>query len=120
MADDGFKGSIIKLEGVKIGKLRSFSYSEDGGDVDVTSLDDDVQVSADGIPAIECTVEIVGTASDIARGAIGDLGIAWNDGTMIDSGGVTFRCSKKDTSGAMGGEVTTSLTFVPTPSVVTA
>ncbi len=114
-ANDGFNGSVLTFGGDIVGKLRDFSWDDDAGEVDVTSLDNVVHVSVGGIPAIECTAEIVGV-SDLGTGSTnGVLNIDWNDGSSTTST-ATFRVSKASISGSLDSEMTTSITFMPTTS----
>lgn len=115
MANDGFVGSTLTFNSQAIGAIRSISYSVDGGSVDVTSLSNSTHISVGGIKTVECTVELVGDENTYAAvGNTGALSIAWFSGDTDGSEATNFRVSRRSTQGSMDGEITTSVTFVPT------
>ena len=67
-----------------------------------------------GIPDYEVEVELVGNENDLVnQGDSGALSIAWNDGTTDTLGGHTFKVNDVKTSGAVNGEIATTVTMSP-------
>ena len=110
MADKGFNGSTLVFNSVTQGSIRNITFSEGGTTVDVTSLDDTQHKFLAGKSDVSCTITIVGNTT-IPRGSHGALTVNWNDGTSDTISDALL--SELNTSGAMDGEITTDLTFVP-------
>lgn len=115
MADKGFKGSTLTFGGSLIGDITDIEFTDDGGPVDVTTLDSAVREFVAGIADLECTISTKGISS-VVQGDTGTLVIAWNDGTADGGGTQLFLCTNRGGSGSEGGPITTALTFKPTPS----
>lgn len=110
-ANDGFNGSTISFGSAGQAPLRDVEYSEEAAKVDVTGAGDAEKSYVAGIPDKTITFTVVGVTS-VLVGDEGAVSIGWNDGSTstLTAGVVTGVAI----SGSLDGEITSSVTIVPT------
>ena len=116
MADDGFNGATISWGAASQLPLRSIRYSASAAKVDITGCADTVKTYVGGILDAEVTLEVVGGTA-ITVGATAALVIAFGAATVdtaVGDDSNLWICTGIETGGDLDGEVTTSLTVVPT------
>lgn len=102
------QGSTVSIGGTPETDLLNIGFSENGNEIDVTSIGDAQRLFEAGTPDIEVTLEVNGDATP-SIGSIGTIVITWNDGgsdTLIDA-----LCTVREASGAEGDKRTTTVTF---------
>jgi hypothetical protein len=119
--NDGFNGSTFEFGGVAHGNVRSLDVTIGGATVDVSASGDGTagKTWVNGLDDIEIGIEFVaGMTTAITRGAIGTLGISWNDSSTTGTGAALTDaiCTQITQRGSMDGEITANATFKKTPT----
>lgn len=111
--NDGANGTTISVAGSAQATVISCSYSENGNEVDVTTMASSQHEYVAGIKDLEFTCEVVGAVS-VSVGDLGATTISWNDGGS-DTHTNTLVTSVEH-SGGLDGQITTSITIKPAPA----
>jgi len=115
-----FNGTAVSLtpsggSSTSFVKLRGASGTDTMPKVRVTGSDDASELYEPGIPDGEYTVDVVGPIpAGFTKGAKGSLTVAWADGTTDGPAYAMIQQIKR--TGQINGEITRSVTFVPTPN----
>jgi hypothetical protein len=110
MANKGFNGSTISIANSAQTPLRNINYNVTAAKVKVTGSGDNSHTYVSGLPDVTVDFEIVGGGGP-AEGSSGNCVIAWFDGTNASLTSVFVESRK--TSGALDGEILTTVTVVP-------
>lgn len=115
MADDGFNGSTLSLDGNPMGKIRSIRFSEAADPANVTSTASEEKTHTDTIPNHRVSAQMVGAeATDFGVGDSGVLAIVWFDGVTTDAGSGNYIIFSRETAGEMNGEILTDIEMTGT------
>ena len=115
MADQGFMASTLSFGGTVQSQITSITWSDDAGEVDVTSAADTVKVAVNGPRAIKLNVGVVGHSQITGGpGLTGAVIITWNDTTVTDGLGASLlQLRSVNVKGQVGGAITSELVFSP-------
>jgi len=105
-----FNGSTLLFNSVTIGRIKSMKRSAKCKDIDVTSLDESVHVSAAGKSKESLTCTIIGTPTAL-EGSHGAMTVTWGDGTTMGSVDYAVCLSVDGPDGSLDGEMTSTYEF---------
>lgn len=120
MADDGFKGTKLYWGGTTgtyaVGDITDIGFSQDAAQVDVTDADDTTRKTVTGVTDDEVTITVTGVpGTNLNVGQTNNVYITWNDGSTSGNTSTSNAhiVTSRRSSGAVGGAITTALTFKP-------
>jgi len=110
MADAGFNGSTISIDGSGATPLRSIDYDDGDNAVDLSGCADSTHEYVNGLSDPVITCEVVGRTT-VSKGDTGSVSVSWNDGQTdsITSAVVTGISA----SGSLDGEILSTITLRP-------
>jgi hypothetical protein len=107
-----FNGTTVSFATTPITNLIAVTFDSSSAEIDCGGSADTTELIAAGVPSQTTTVEVVGSANALAKGAKGALAVVWSDtGTAGSMTRAVLADRRK--GGGYDGALTTVLTFIP-------